>query len=1249
MTTLAVVAGMGVAVTLGCGSRPGDADLERLPGAPPGPVATAPGGGGRPAAEARHPQDRITHPVAFPQYPSLSPDGSVIVFAHAGDLWSVPTGGGIARRLTAHPAEEGRSAFSPDGSMLAFESERDGTRNLYVMPLGRDAGGELVGGPVRRVTISDRPQTLAGFSPDGQYVLFASTHEPGIHRASRMYRAAVDAPESGGALMERLTDAYGAGPRFTPDGQSLIFHRGRFDPARPRYTGSANADLYRLDVPSGRFTRLTTDPRHDGEGFPLPDGSIVFLSARDGQFNIWKIQEGAIDAHPGALQQLTRFAPTETEQSIGHGVRDLNVSANGALAVFCVWDALYTLDLRATVPAPERVNVVAGGDFIPAPTERINVSRLVTEAALSPDGRTVALVARGEVFVRSTEKDHPARRVTGPGPAGQARASDLAWSPDGRMLLFVSDMSGVPGVYAATVALARDELAQEPVTPAAGTGPPSAGDSPDQTQPAETRDSVGARASPGRTPADPGARWTRAVTFSVTPLAVGEVPQYQPVPSPDGSRLLITRGLGDLVVFELAPPDPDQEPQAGPRLIGDGRVIVRAWNPPDALWAPDSRHVIYAVEDVYYNSDIWLIDALADTPAPVNLTRHPDADHSPRLSADGKVLYFLSDRDAAVNGQDDVFAVNLDRALDTLRPYELAEYFKEAAEKARKRRPTGAPVEQSRDSGADRASAPADAGGPETTARAPGPLPDRPLTFDANDAYLRIRRIVATAGSVSALEITPGGDRVMYAAGSDGQRMLFSVDYAGRDRKTIFSGPAWNVRSSLTGERVLFVSGGMTAPEPGTPPEDRPRRGSGGEVYLGRPGGGEADRLSIDATVTVAVAAQQQQKFREATRLIGERFYHPTLKGLNWSALVQRYEPLALAVRTDSEFNRIVMLLLGELDASHLGISGGRSTAGPAQAIGYLGVDVAPVPGGFRITRVVPHSPAAAKSGGLSPGEVIVAINGQPLAPASDAEPLADIRAFLVHAAGEETLLDVQNEQGATRRVVLTPIPQSADAALRYREEVRQRAARVERLSSGRVGYLHIRAMDMASVRDFERDLFAAGGDKEGLIIDVRDNGGGSTTDILLASLTAPRHAYTAARGMDRSTLPPDAYPRDRRLIYAYTRPIVVLINQNSFSNAEIFAHAIRTTGRGPLVGTATFGAVISTGSATLIDGTTLRMPFRGWYLPDGTDMENHGAQPHVPVAQTPADEVAGEDPQLEAAVRELLMRLPLPAHHAGP
>ena len=188
------------------------------------------------------------------------------------------------------------------------------------------------------------------------------------------------------------------------------------------------------------------------------------------------------------------------------------------------------------------------------------------------------------------------------------------------------------------------------------------------------------------------------------------------------------------------------------------------------------------------------------------------------------------------------------------------------------------------------------------------------------------------------------------------------------------------------------------------------------------------------------------------------------------------------------------------------------------------------------------------------------------------------------------------------------------------------------------MSWLPIQGMNQSSLDVFERDLYAAAGGKDGLIIDVRNTGGGWTADRLLASITVTKHAYTIPRGADGNHT--DGYPQDRLFIQRYTLPINMLCNENSYSNAEIISHAFKTLERGTLVGQETFGAVISTGGTRLIDGTFVRLPFRGWYLLDGTDMEDTGAVPDLIVPQTPEAESAEDDEQLRAAVADLLERL---------
>ena len=200
-----------------------------------------------------------------------------------------------------------------------------------------------------------------------------------------------------------------------------------------------------------------------------------------------------------------------------------------------------------------------------------------------------------------------------------------------------------------------------------------------------------------------------------------------------------------------------------------------------------------------------------------------------------------------------------------------------------------------------------------------------------------------------------------------------------------------------------------------------------------------------------------------------------------------------------------------------------------------------------------------------------------------------------------------------------------------------------EKYSNGRLGYIHIQGMDWQSFERFESELAAQGEGKEGLIIDVRYNGGGWTTDFLLNILTIKQHAYTIPRGAtDNLEKNKDkfknVYAYSERLPFpVWTKPSITMCNFSSYSNAEIFSHAYKTLNIGKLVGTPTFGAVISTGAYTLIDGSSIRTPGRAWFS-KSTDinMENNAATPDI-IIDNPQDYRMKEDVQLKKAVEELL------------
>lgn len=238
--------------------------------------------------------------------------------------------------------------------------------------------------------------------------------------------------------------------------------------------------------------------------------------------------------------------------------------------------------------------------------------------------------------------------------------------------------------------------------------------------------------------------------------------------------------------------------------------------------------------------------------------------------------------------------------------------------------------------------------------------------------------------------------------------------------------------------------------------------------------------------------------------------------------------------------------------------------------------------------------------------------------------------------------MTVRTPQNTTRELVIRPA-RSLRIAI-YENWVDQRKALTDRYSGGKLGYIHIQGMNWPSFERFERELMASGYGKDGIVIDVRFNGGGWTTDMLMTVLNVRQHAYTIPRGaaenLERENKKfVNNYPYGERLPFpALTMPSIALCNQNSYSNAEIFSHAFKTLGLGKLVGTPTFGAVISTGSYSLQDGSRVRMPYRGWYVKaTGENMEHGPALPDIILDNAPDDKANDEDPQLKRAVEELL------------
>jgi tricorn protease len=328
--------------------------------------------------------------------------------------------------------------------------------------------------------------------------------------------------------------------------------------------------------------------------------------------------------------------------------------------------------------------------------------------------------------------------------------------------------------------------------------------------------------------------------------------------------------------------------------------------------------------------------------------------------------------------------------------------------------------------------------------------------------------------------------------------------------------------------------------------------------------------------------------------------------------------------------------MIGELNASHTGASAGRGSPDEASAASavqtvHLGIDLVAdeESGHFKVAHVFEEGPADKDWVKISVGDYLLAIDGVPIK-ATDSlwQRLTNRR---LNRKVKLTLNSKPEEEGSWT-VRYEPISWSAYSTLRYERWVKERRAKVDELSNNRIGYVHIKAMDQTSLRRFEKEL-RENRHKEALVIDQRFNGGGNIEQELLAILVQKPYQVWQPRGTE---------PTDRPL-RGFFGPKIVLQNWRSASNAEMFPAGFRALGLGKLVGTPTMGAVIGTNSYSLIDGSTVRTPSVGVYLADSerTNMENYGVQPDIHVENTPEDNLAGRDRQLEAAVAELLKGLP--------
>ncbi|MAJ46882.1 MAG: hypothetical protein CBC35_06190 [Planctomycetes bacterium TMED75] len=382
--------------------------------------------------------------------------------------------------------------------------------------------------------------------------------------------------------------------------------------------------------------------------------------------------------------------------------------------------------------------------------------------------------------------------------------------------------------------------------------------------------------------------------------------------------------------------------------------------------------------------------------------------------------------------------------------------------------------------------------------------------------------------------------------------------------------------------------------------------------------------------IPVDPAAEWAQILDESWRLQRNFFWNPELNGVDWDAMRARYAERLDRVGTRDELDDLIGRMLGELQCSHAYIwQEGPAVQGAEYVpFGMLGADLVPDPRGVRIERILPgrswdpatSSPLAQPWLGVEEGDVLLEIDGREVVP--ETNPWA----MLSGITGDSVDLVLQCSETDEVYEVTTPLVQD-ESALRYQAWVDENRAAVDAMSDGRFGYLHLSDMDGPGLSQFAHQYYGQL-DRDGLVIDVRNNGGGFVSQLILDQLAQEVNGYDVPRHGAISTYPQHAFPGH----------LVVIMDQHAGSDGDIFPYMFREMGLGPLVGMRTWGGVVGIRSdKSAIDGGMTTQPeYATWAIRDGWGIENYGVDPDIEVDWTPRDHVQGRDPQLERAIEEL-------------
>ncbi|KAA0231731.1 protease [candidate division KSB1 bacterium] len=1050
------------------------------------------------------------------RFPAISDDQ--IVFTYAGDLYSVATTGGLARKLTNHPGYEMFARFSPDGKSIAFTAQYDGNTEVFLMPSTGGAPQRLTyTATLGRDDVSDRmgPNNIVmAWRRDGKSIVFRSRMRSFDAFIGSLFSVSME-----GQPPEQIPVPRGGFCSFSPDDKKMAYNRVfREFRTWKKYRGGMADDVWIYDFATKQIENITNNPAQDI--IPMWAGNkIYFLSDRDDnkRMNLY-----SYDLTTKDTKRLTNYSDFDIKFP----------SAGQNALVYEYAGYIYKFDFATE--QSQKVPIQIADDMVSGRNELRSVGSEVTNYEISPDGKRALFGAHGEVFTVPA-KYGATRNLTN---SAGVHERNSKWSPDGRWIAFISDKTGEDEIY---------------IVNQDGSSAPQ----------------------------------------QITNEGAAPSYKYQIEWSPDSKKLLWgdrKQRLRFVEVQTKAITEVEQSPVWEIRQYG---------------WSPDSKWITYARQEEKAMTTLYIYSLESKKSTAVTEGWYDSGD--PAFSADGKFLFFVSSRDF-----NPIYSwTEWNHAYQDMARIYLLTLSKEVESPFK---PRSDEVEIKKEEVKDEKAAKADKK-EEKPAEKKEPVV---VKVDFDGLQNRIAALPIKASNYRHLVLV--GDNLYYnrKGSADEKSLLLMYDF--KEQKETELGPVDGFEISADQKKMLVGQEGSYAII------DLPKA----KIEL-------KEKLNLSGMeMKLNRQDEWRQIYNECWRQMRDFFFDPNMHGVDWKAQREKYAPLVSHVNHRNDLTYVIGEMVGELNVGHSYVGGGDRPSVRRISTGLLGAELErdATSKFYRIKRILRgqnwdkslRSPLTEIGVKASAGDYILAVDGEPV------NAMANIYEALLNTVNKQVKLRLNSRPEMAGSWETTVLPIADEASLYYYDWVESNLKKVSEATKGEVGYLHVPDMGPAGLNEFVKHFYPQLR-KQALIVDIRGNGGGNVSPMLIERLR--REAVMI--GIARNSIPtPD--PNE-----ALLGPVVCLMDEFSASDGDLFPYRFKMHKLGKLIGKRTWGGVVGIrGPLPLVDGGQFFKPEFSRYDLGGKEwiIEGHGVEPDIYVDNDPGKEFSGIDEQLNRAIEEIVAEM---------